>query len=110
MFRRGPSISASFSLPGCPTWPTFNVPGVFFIRHHMPELEDAGGGRERTDAERIEEVGRQAYEESKMDGTPGARSLLRNQIQTRKTVKEPRAIKSQSRALSITRCYRLSRR
>jgi hypothetical protein len=34
-----------------------------FVWHHMAEFEDASGGRERTDAQRIEEIRRQAEEE-----------------------------------------------
>ena len=39
---------------------------------------------------------------SKIDGTPGARFLLRSQTHIRKTVNAPRATKSQPRALSIS--------
>src|SRR5580698_1983988 len=28
-----------------------------FVRHHVPKFEGAGGGRERTNAERVEEIG-----------------------------------------------------
>ena len=37
--------------------------GNLFVRHHVPEFEDAGGGGERTDAERVEEIGGHAEEE-----------------------------------------------
>jgi hypothetical protein len=43
-----------------------------FVGHHMPEFEDAGGGRERADPQRVEEIRRHA--EEKLEDGWNARS------------------------------------
>ena len=50
-------------------------PGNLFVRHHVPEFEDAGGRRERTDPERVEEICRHP-EEQLEQGRDAGRAIL----------------------------------
>src|ERR1700722_637623 len=86
-------------------WPTFNVPGIFSSGTICQILKMLVVGAKEPMPRVSKKFVAIPTKSSKMDGVPGARSLLRSQTQTRKTVNAPRATNSQPRALSITRCY-----
>ena len=83
-------------------WPTFSVPGIFSSGTMCRNLKMLVVGANEPMPSVSKKFVTIPRNSSKREGTPGARSLLRNQTQTRKTVNAPRATKSQPRAESIS--------